>query len=58
MAMEGLLEFTVCGFLNVYTRDFRINGEILGFLIALFCLSSVIFVTVAMVWAIFTKNHT
>ena len=57
MAMEGLLEFVVYGFLNLCTKDFSMNGEILGFLIAVFCLSSVIFVTIAMVWAIFTKNN-
>lgn len=55
--MECLIEFVIYGFLNLYTYDFSLNGEILGFCIALFCILCVIFVLIAFVWAIFTKSH-
>lgn len=55
--MEGLIEFIIYGFLNIYTRNFTVNGEILGFSIAVFCISCIIFVIIALIWAIFMKNH-
>lgn len=57
MTLEGLIEFIVNGILNVWTKDFTMNGEILGFLIAVFCLSCVIFVMIVSLWEIITKNH-
>jgi hypothetical protein len=38
MAMEGYLEFTINGFLNVYTANTSLNGEILGITIASICI--------------------
>lgn len=38
MAMEGYLEFTINGFLNLYTANIKLNGEILGIMLAFFCL--------------------
>ena len=55
--MECLIEFIVYGILNIYTKDFSLNGEIMGFCIAVFCLSCVIFVIKALIWAILTKSH-
>ena len=58
MAMEGYLEFTVNGFLNVYTADTSMNGEILGINIAFICLfQTIIFLPLALLWAIFTKDE-
>lgn len=58
LSMEGLLDFIVCSFLNIYTVDFSINGEILGFIISLFCsFCTIIFVPLAFIWAILTKDE-
>ena len=58
MAMEGYLEFTVNWFLNVYTADTSMNGEILGINIAFICLfQTIIFLPLALLWAIFTKDE-
>ena len=56
--MECLIEFIVYGILNIYTKDFSKNGEIIGFCIAVFCLFCVNFVIIALIWAIFTKSYT
>ena len=57
MTIEGLIEFIVYGFLNIYTKDFSINGEILGFGISIFLLSCVFLVIILLLWALFTKSH-
>ena len=56
--MEGFLEFIVYSFLNFYTLDFKTNGEILGFIISSVCtFCGCIFIPVALLWAIFTKDE-
>ena len=55
--MEGLLELIVYGFLNIYTKDFSMNGEIMGFCIGIFCLICVILVIITLIWALLTKNY-
>ena len=58
LTMEGLLEFIVYSFLNLYTKDLTLNGEILGFVISIFCsFSSVIFLPLAILWEIITKDE-
>ena len=58
MAMEGYLEFTINGFLNILTADTSLNGEILGIIIAYFCVYiAIVFLTIALLWVIFTKNE-
>ena len=54
--MEGYYEFLVYGLLNVYTANTNFNGEILGLLIAIFCLLMIILVPIAILLAIITKN--
>lgn len=59
LTMEGFLEFVVYAFLNIYTKDFTLNGEILGFIIAVFCaFCALIFLPAALIWALLTKNET
>ena len=58
MTIEGFIEFIVYSVLNIYTFSFQTNGEILGFVISVFCLfCSIIFVPIALAWAILTKNE-
>lgn len=58
LTMEGFLEFVVYAFLNIYTKNFSLNGEILGFIIAVFCaFCALIFLPAALLWAILTKNE-
>ena len=38
MSIEGLVEFIIFGYLNTITREYTLNGEILGFLFAAFSL--------------------
>ena len=57
MTIEGFFEFIIYSALNIYTRSFKTNGEILGFSISLFCLfCSMMFVPIVLIWAILTKN--
>ena len=58
LILEGLIEFIVYSALNIFTKDFTLSGEILGFLISiisLFC--AFIIIPIASLWAIFTKNE-
>ena len=56
--MEGFLELIVYSYLNLYTIDLTLNGEVLGCLIMAFCLfCSIIFLPLALIWAILTKNE-
>jgi hypothetical protein len=58
LTLEGLIEFLVYSFLNIYTKDFSLNGEILGFIFSIICLYlAAIFVPLALIWAISTKNE-
>ena len=55
LTIEGFLEFVIYSTLNIYTRSFETNGEILGFIFSIFCLFfSIIFVPTASIWAILT----
>ena len=56
--MEGFLEFMVYSLLNYYTLDLKTNGEILGFVVSLISsFFGCLFVPVALIWVIFTKNE-
>ena len=58
LTMEAFLELIIYSFLNLYTIDLSINGEVLGFLFMAFCLfSSIMFVPLALIWALLTKNE-
>lgn len=57
LTLECQIEFLIYSFLNFYTKDFSMNGETLGFFIAVFCSFCMIFVFIALLWAISTKNQ-
>ena len=58
MTLECFIEYVVCGFLNLYTYNFTTSGEILGFIFAIFCpFCAIIFVPLALVWAVCTKDE-
>ena len=38
MTLEAYIEFTIYGFLNLYTMDGKMSGEILGLIFSLFCI--------------------
>ena len=57
MTMEGLFEFVIYSFLNFYSVDLTLNGEVLGVLISSFCIFlASIFLTISLLWAIFSKD--
>jgi hypothetical protein len=57
MTLEGFFEFVVYSILNFYSMDFNLNGEVLGILFSVVCsYLAVIFLPIALLWAIFTKN--
>ena len=57
MTMEGYLEYIIYGFLNFYTRDTKINGEILGLIFSLICIFlAIIFLPILLLLNIFTIN--
>ena len=59
LILEGLLEFIVYSALNLFTKDFTLSGEILGFILSIFLMfCAIIFVPTASLWAIFTKDET
>jgi hypothetical protein len=59
LTMEGFLDILVNGILNFYTRDTSSIGEILGFAISVICLFlTIIFLPIALFWAIFSKEDT
>jgi len=58
MTMEGLLEFVIYSFLNFYSIDLTLNGEILGVMISSFCIFlAAIFLPISLLWAIFSKDE-
>lgn len=58
MTMEGYFEFVIYGLVNAYTADIKTNGDVLGIIIAAFCLyNAIIFLPILLLWAIFTKNQ-
>ena len=38
MSIEGFIDFVIFGYLNIKTREFTLNGEILGFSFGVFTL--------------------
>jgi hypothetical protein len=58
MTMEGFFEFVIYSFLNFYSVDITLNGEVLGVLFSSFCfyLAS-IFLPISLMWAIFSKDE-
>jgi hypothetical protein len=58
MTMEGFFEFVIYSFLNFYSVDLTLNGEVLGVLISSFCIYlASIFLTISLLWAIFLKDE-
>lgn len=58
MTMEGFFEFIIYSFLNFYSIDLTLNGEVLGKLISLFCIFlAAIFLPISLLWAIFSKDE-
>ena len=39
MTIEGLIDFIVFGYLNIITREYTLNGEIMGFAFGTFSIS-------------------
>ena len=59
MTMEAYLDFVIFGFLNLYTLDVSMDGEILGSFETFFCLiQAVFFLPFTLIWAMFKdKNY-
>jgi hypothetical protein len=58
MTMEGFFEFVIYSFLNFYSIDLNLNGEVLGVMISSFCIIlACIFLPISLLWAIFSKNE-
>ena len=58
MTMEGFFEFVVYSFLNFYSIDLKLNGEVLGILFSSFCIYlASIFLPISLMWAIFSKDE-
>ncbi len=58
MTMEGFFEFVIHSFLNFYSIDLTLNGEVLGVMISSFCIIlACIFLPISLLWAIFSKNE-
>ena len=57
MTMEGFFDFLIYGLLNAYTANTSMNGEILGILIAYFCLLMIILLSISLIYTILTKNE-
>ena len=57
MAIEGMVEFCICSYLNAKTAEFSSFGEIMGILLSGFCLLlSSMFYPLTTVWFIITKS--
>jgi hypothetical protein len=58
MTLEAYIEFIIYGFLNLYTMDGKMSGEILGLIFSLFCIFlAIIFLPISFLFTIFTKNQ-
>ena len=58
MSMEGFLEFVIYSFLNFYSINFSLNGEVLGVMISSFCIFlAAFFLPISLMWAIFSKDE-
>ncbi len=55
--MEGLIEFVVYGFLNIYTNDTSTKGEILDMIFAYLSIFVALFLLLALIWVIFSKDE-
>ena len=57
MAIEGLIDFIVFGYLNIVTKEFGMNGEIMGFIFGTFSisLSGIILPLILIILILFTK---
>ena len=57
MGIEGMIEFIICGYLNLMTLETTSNGEILGMLISVFCLClDIAFLPLTIIWLVCFKN--
>jgi hypothetical protein len=58
MTMEGLFEFVIYSFLNFYSIDLTLNGEVFGVMISSFCIFlTAVFLPLSLLWAIFSNNE-
>ena len=58
MTMEGFFEFVIYSFMNFYSIEITLNGEIMGVLISSFCIFfACIFLPLSLLWAIFSKDE-
>ena len=57
MAIEGLIEFLINGYLNLMTAEVSSNGEIMGITISIFCISlSSAILPITILWMICFKS--
>ena len=58
ITMEGFFEFVIYSFINLYSIDLTLNGEVLGVMISSFCiLMAAIILPFSLLWAIFSKDE-
>jgi hypothetical protein len=58
LAIEGMIEFLINGYLNLMTAEETSNGEIMGALISIFCISlSLIVLPLTIMWMICFKSR-
>ena len=57
IGIEGMIEFIICGYLNVKTAETISNGEILGILLTIFCLfTDIVFLPIMNLRLVCCKN--
>jgi hypothetical protein len=57
MSIEGLIEFIIFGYLNAVTREFTMNGEILGFVLVSMYTSGLILPLILIVLIVMKKKE-
>lgn len=57
MALEGMIEFIINGYLNLMTAETSSNGEIMGLIQSIFCIfTSSIALPITILWLVISKN--
>jgi hypothetical protein len=58
VTMECIIEFLVLGFLNIYTRDYSTNGEVLGMVFAFISIFLSLFLISVLIWSLAFNDET
>ena len=57
MAIEGMIEFLINGYLNAMTAEFSTSGEVIGILLSGFCIfTNSIFLPISIIFIAFKTN--